>query len=204
MDVGRLIGCLSSGDLSGALNYAPRLYHQLLELKRQLPAGWVIHGIGFYSFAIGNPDSDRVWKISWRGNDPWIEYARFVSGHPFGENPLMPRIYRLEIQGDRAIAWMERLSESGVYHCVGMLNVVKLCRNQGFRNRFNTLKAKRRKIREYLHNLFDMRGNRNYNSTNLADIVVWMAGLPEVKVDCHGKNWMVRNSGQLVLTDPIG
>lgn len=203
MDVEKLIDCLIAGDLQGAFQYAPRVFHETLELQRLMPVGWKYHGTGFYSSVIGQIDSDRVYKLSWKGSDPWIQYAEHVTRH-MDSNPLMPKIYNLYVDDGRAIACMERLYDSEIVHSVGMSNVVKLCKHQWFSNQFKTLNAKRKKISDFLRNQFDMRGNRNYNTNNLADIVIWMAGLPDVKVDCHGSNWMIRPTGQLVLTDPIG
>lgn len=204
MDVAELIKCLGVGDLQGAMVHAPRVFHETLELQRLMPNGWKYHGTGFYSSVIGPEDSDKVFKLSWKGSDPWIQYAEHVTQQPMGSNPLMPKIYNLFVDDGRAIAVMERLYESEIVHSVGMSNVVKLCKNQWFGIQFRTLNSKRKKIADFLRYQFDMRGNRNYNTNNLADIVIWMAGLPDAKVDCHGSNWMIRTTGQLVLTDPIG
>lgn len=200
MDVQKLIDCLVAGDLEAALEYMPRSYPETIDLQQNLPEGWVFHGQGFYSAVIGHDDSMYVYKIVWRYGDQWVNYARYAMGN---QNPLLPKIYGLVEDDFRLIAKVERLYDSGVYHSVGMSDVVKLVRNPAFSKRYRKSAKIIEKVRKYLWELFDMRGNQNYNPTNLAEIVVWMAGQP-VKVDCHGRNWMIRPTGQLVLTDPIG
>lgn len=181
----------------------PTSYSDTLDLQYKLPVGWKLHGCGFYSVVIGRADSDKVYKMVYRGRDQWPEYAEYAFQN-HSTNHLLPRIHRMFRDDDKAIAVIERLYESGVYHSVGMSDVIKLCRNQGFTTRFKTPTKRRTKVREYLRERFDIRGNRNYNPTNLADIVLWVAGKPDMKADFHGRNWMMRQTGQLVLTDPIG
>lgn len=202
MDVQKLIDCLISGNLDEALKYAPKSYPETIELQLGLPVGWKFHGFGFYSVVIGEVDSAYAYKIVWRSGDQWVTYAKYAMGRE-DQNPLLPRIFALAEDDFRVIAKVERLYDSGIYHSVGMADVVKLVRNPLFSKRYRKPAKRLEKIRNYLWNQFDMRGNRNYNPTNLAEIVVWMAGNP-VKVDCKGNNWMIRQTGQLVLTDPIG
>ena len=164
--------------------------------------GCQILGTGMYSIVISHPNRDGAIKLVYNRRDKWVEYAKFALDH-HESNPMLPKVFELYELGGWCVSRMELLEDAQIDHSVGMWNVVKAVRSPMFGVMNMTRKRKRQRISYYLNSWFDLRWMGGYSHTHLADIVLWLAGKgTKVTIDCHGANWMRRNS-QLVLTDPI-
>lgn len=165
-------------------------------------AGATVLGKGCYSIAFTVPGIDGAIKLTHNNRDRWPIYARYaMENHE--SNPMLPKVYSLFEVNGWCVARMELLTDADINHSVGMYDVVKAVRSPVFSVMNLTRKRKMERIEFYLKKWFDLRWIGGYSRSHLADIVIWLAGTgSKVTIDCHGKNWMQRNT-QLVLTDPI-
>lgn len=203
--IAHMIAC---GDLSMIPEHMTNLFGESEHLDRvyfvsQLErVGCRLLGTGMYSIVVTHPNVNGAIKLVYNRKDKWVDYAKFALDH-HESNPMLPKVFELYELDGWCVSRMELLENASIEYSMGMWNVVKAVRSPIFGLMNMTRKRKHERISFYLNSWFDLGWFGGYSHSHLADIVLWLAGKgTKVTIDCHGGNWMRRNS-QLVLTDPI-
>lgn len=158
---------------------------QRVEYENKLASlGFKIIGSGMYArvFAIPNSD-DKVIKVA--RNDAWPDYIKWATEHGYA-GKFAPKVYSLKFKDGFYIAVMEKLATTMDY-----LETV------------STRNEQSRMFRTYIQrSIFDPPVKKTKNTP--VDLVEFMDNLMDARLanDLHASNIMVRNDGQIVVTDP--
>lgn len=201
----RLMQLIGDGDLLTASTELRRYWSDDVQ-RAVIEAGFNLLGQGSFSTVFHIPGEDTVIKINHSPDDQWSIYAKYARLNA-QINPMLPKVYELyeNPENGMVVARVEKLEAIDYVKSVGMRDVV-VCLSGDMRHSQMTKRGVRNKTLKYLRDKFDFGYKGSYSSINLAKIVVWMTQTintnPEVRVDCHWANWMLRGH-ELVLNDPL-
>lgn len=200
-----MLKLIANGDLAKAAE-SIRVYWSS-EVERAINyLGFKMLGQGSFSTVFHIPGSDDVIKMNHNPDDHWVKYAKYARINA-AINPMLPKVFELHQHPDNGmvIARMEKLDAIDYVRTIGMRDVV-VSLSGDLKHGQMSKRGIRNKTLKYLHDKFDFGYTGSYSAINLAKIVVWMTNTikanPDVRVDCHYANWMLRGR-ELVLNDPL-
>lgn len=157
----------------------PRKFRERLSRR-----GYVWLGSGYYSCVLGKEGSDRVIKIC-RDIDggSWFNYILWANANGYA-GTYAPVVYSWKVYNDKfGVAVMERLK--GVEHEDDSYVLPMI------------VEASAKYDNKMAHKMLD------FASPGMAKFVQDLKEAKLGRLDLHGGNFMARNDGTLVATDPI-